>query len=485
MKIKYLIASALLTLSLAGRANVNDCNHNIPNPTSIMITNDYDYAKAWQEVRKLDSDLKQREALAKVKEIRQNALKEKNYLQISRAFIYIIDYSTRLEESDEWKNELKLLRSTADDAPDAPKSFLYLLLGHMYNEYRDDLSYRFYGRTDVENDQNDDIETWSLPRINREIADCYRKAVANPKATQAVPLDDWKEAVQKENEGYSTLYCKTLYDFIALNTIKRYCDRNREQNDFSYKDIELVSDADKFINFQPKNNDTWSSENLRLSLYQELLRAHKNDKTPIAYEFINILRLNYYKMRSVNEDADDTYLKALEAIKSRYPNDPEITPAASYHIAQQYRNRGMLKEAHDLAMETLKKYPRSSANFGQASLSLAHDLEIKKLYLTGETAVAINTPFPMKLEYTNLEKIYLHIYKVYDIDDYNRNQYDRVEYIKKKLEEVRSEEVQLIDNKDYKTLSSEIILDGLPKGYYVILASNDQDYIHEKSDVIS
>ena len=485
MKIKYLIASALLTLSLAGRANVNDCNHNIPNPTSIMITDDYDYAKAWQEVRKLDSDLKQREALAKVKEIRQNALKEKNYLQISRAFIYIIDYSTRLEESDEWKNELKLLRSTADDAPDAPKSFLYLLLGHMYNEYRDDLSYRFYGRTDVENDQNDDIETWSLPRINREIADCYRKAVANPKATQAVPLDDWKEAVQKENEGYSTLYCKTLYDFIALNTIKRYCDRNREQNDFSYKDIELVSDADKFINFQPKNNDTWSSENLRLSLYQELLRAHKNDKTPIAYEFINILRLNYYKMRSVNEDADDTYLKALEAIKSRYPNDPEITPAASYHIAQQYRNRGMLKEAHDLAMETLKKYPRTSANFGQACLSLAHDLEIKKLYLTGETAVAINTPFPMKLEYTNLEKIYLHIYKVYDIDDYNRNQYDRVEYIKKKLEEVRSEEVQLIDNKDYKTLSSEIILDGLPKGYYVILASNDQDYIHEKSDVIS
>ena len=485
MKIKYLIAGALLTLSLAGRADGKDCNHNIPNTMSIMITDNYDYAKAWQEVQKLDSELKPRQALDKVKEIRQNALKEKNYQQVSRTFIYIIDYSTRLEESDDWKNELKLLRSTADDAPDAPKAFLNMLLGRMYTEYRNDVSYRTYRRSEVENDQNDDIETWSRQRLDREIADCYRKAVADPKSTQSVPLDAWKDAITKESEGNSTLYCKTLYDFIALNTIKFYCDKNREQGDFSFKDIELVSDADKFIKYQPKNNDSWSSENMRLSLYQELLKAHKNDKTPIAYTFIDLNRLNYYKRNSVDDDADDIYLKSLQAIKSRYPNDPEITPAVSFHIAQEYRNREMYKEAHDLAAETYKKYPKNSTNFGDACNSLARELELKKLHLTGETAVAVNTPFPMKLEYANLSKIYLHIYKVENLDEYNHNSYYRVEYIKKKLEEVRSEEVPLIDLKDYKTLNSEIILEGLPKGYYVILGSNDQDYIHEKSDVIS
>ena len=53
MKFKYLIAGALLTFSLAGRAEVNDCNHHIPNTFSIMITDNYDYAKAWREVENL------------------------------------------------------------------------------------------------------------------------------------------------------------------------------------------------------------------------------------------------------------------------------------------------------------------------------------------------------------------------------------------------------------------------------------------------
>ncbi|MBQ1696546.1 MAG: hypothetical protein II075_01540, partial [Bacteroidales bacterium] len=132
MKFKYLIAGALLTFSLAGRAEVNDCNHHIPNTFSIMITDNYDYAKAWREVEKLDASDQPRKALEKVKEIRLNALKEKNFQQASRAFIYIIDYSYRVEEAKDWKAELQLLRSTADDAPDAPKAFFNMLLGQYY-----------------------------------------------------------------------------------------------------------------------------------------------------------------------------------------------------------------------------------------------------------------------------------------------------------------------------------------------------------------
>ena len=487
MKIKYLIAGALLTITLAGRAEVKVCNPHIPNTRSTMITDNYDYAKAWQEVERLDNDRLPRKALDKVKEIRQQALKERNYQQVSRAFIYIIDYSTRLEEAQDWKTEIKQLRDAADHAPEAPKAFLNYLLARYYAYFRDANFRKNYGRTDVENDQSDDIETWSRARLDREIADFCRRAVENPKATQAVQLDAWKDAIERsDKDANNTLYCKTLFDFIAWNIIDNYCAQSPNYHgDFSYKDIELVSDDNTFINFQPKNEDTWSSENLRLSLYQELLRAHQNDKTPVAYAFNNIFRLNYFKEHSVNGNANDTYLKTLQNIKSRYANDPEIAPMASYYIAKEYRNRGMLKEAHDIAAETYKKFPKSSANFGEACNTLARELELKSLSIKSENIVAADLPFPMRLEYSNLEKVYLHIYKVTDIDAYNRNSYDRTEYIKTKLEEIRTQDIDLIDRHDYKELNSEIIIDGLPKGCYVILGSNDKDFIPKKSDVIS
>ncbi len=485
MKIKYLIAGALLTLTLAGTADVGDCHHNI-NTLSIMITDNYDYAKAWQEVTKLDNASQPRKALEKVKEIRQNALKEKNYLQVSKAFIHIIDYSSRIEEEADWKEEIKLLRSTADNAPDVPKAFLHLLTARYYHIYLGGQARRIRNRSEVENDQSDDIATWSTTRLQREAADFYRKAVADPKATQAVPLDLWKDAVVTYENGKSkSIYCKTLYDFLAWTVIDNYCGNNWQQGDFSHKDIALVSDADTFVNFAPKNEDTWSEENLRLSLYQELLRAHRNDNTPLAYAFTDILRLIYYKEHSINEDAANTYLKTLEGIATRYPNDPEITPAAAYYIAQEYQNRGDLKKAHDIAAEAYKKFPKSTTNFGETCNTLARELEMKSLSLRTESTVAVGTPFPMRLEYTNLPKVFLHIYKITDMSAYNKNSYERAEYIKKNLEEVRSMEVALIDNNDYKPLNSEIILEGLPMGHYVILGSNDNDYQPKKSDVIS
>ena len=487
MKLKHLMAGALLTFSLAAAAHVNECNIHIPNIMETRIIDGYDYAKAWQEVEKLDHDLKPREALAKVKDIRTQALKEKNYQQVSRAFIYIIDYSTRVEEASNWKDEIKLLRAATDDAPEAPKAFLNFLLARYYTYFRDANARKLRNRTDVEDDQSDDIETWSRTRLDREIADFCRKAVANPKATQAVQLDAWKDAVERYETGHSnTLYCKTLYDFIAWNVIDNYCANSPNYHgDFSYKDIELVSDDNTFINFKPKNEDTWSSENLRLFLYQELLRAHKNDKTPLAYTFVNVFRLNYFKEHSVNEDANKTYLKTMQNLKARYGNDPELTPMLSYWIAQYHRSNGSLKEAHDIAAEAYKKFPKSSANYGEACNTLARELELKSLALKAESIVAADTPFPMRLEYTNLPKVYLHIYKVESLDDYNHNSYDRTEYIKNKLPEVRSQEVALIDRKDYKHLNSEIIVEGLPKGCYVILGSNDKDFIPKKSDVVS
>ncbi len=486
MKLKHLMAATMLTFSLAAAAHVNECNNHIPNVMETNIIDSYDYAKAWKEVEKLDHDLKPREALEKVKEIRQNALKEKNYQQASRAFIYSIDYSIRVEESTNWKDEIKLLRTAANDAPDAPKAFLNLLLGRYYSQYSNSSAYRKRDRTEVENDQSDDIETWSPSKIDRAAAECFRNAVANPKATQSVPLDNWKDAiVRSEKDADNTLYCKTLYDFIAWNVIDYYCTRNHDGGDFSFKDLELISDADKFVNFQPKNEDTWSSENLRLSIYQELLRAHKNDKTPIAYAFTDLFRLQYYSSNSVSEDAPDVYLKTLQSIKSRYTNDPETYPHVTFRIAAEYKKRNMLKEAHDIAAEAYKKFPKSSSNFGEACNTIARELELKSLSFQSEKIVAANTPFPMRLNYTNLPKVYLHIYKVDNLDDYNHNSYDRVEYIKNKLTEVAQREITLIDQKDYQPLNSEIIMDGLPNGNYVILGSNDKDYAPKKSDVVA
>ncbi len=489
MKIKYLIAGTLLTLSLAGVSAVNDkSQNNKPETMETLIIDSYDYAKAWQEVEKLDADRLPRKAFAKVKEIRENALKEKNFQQASRAFIYAIDYTQQLEEdADKWQEELRLLRATALDAPDAPRAFLNLILAKYYQAFKDGNRFKNSNRTDVEDDQNEDINTWSPDRLDREMSACYRAAVANPAATQATPLEAWNSAiVTYSGDRPGNLTCTNLYDFIAWATIDNYCDARFGSNgDFSNRAIELVSDADTFVNYHPNNADTWSAENLRNEIYRELLRSHKADKTPAAYVFTDLYRLSYYKGKNVNEDAPTAYLKALENLKKRHSNDPELAPAIAYHIADEYRNQSRLKEAHDLAAETFKKFPKSTTGYSEMCNSLAKTLEIKRLSLKSEEYVPVNAPFALRAEYTNLADLYLHIYKVADLQAYNRHPYDRTDYIKKSLEEVRQQQVTLIDNHDYRAMNSEFIIEGLPAGQYIILGSNDQDFQPKKSDVIS
>ncbi|MCR5453722.1 MAG: hypothetical protein K6F33_01885 [Bacteroidales bacterium] len=488
MKIKYLITASLLAASLVGgsAATSEMLRHN-PSTSRIMITYNYDYAKAWAEVDELDHDNKLRQALSKVKEIRQNALKEKNYLQVSKAFIYVIDYTSRVEEGTDWQQELQMLISAANDAPDEPKAFLHLLVARCYHMYLDNNNYRIRNRTEVENDQSNDIATWSRERIQRAAAEYYRKAVANPAVTQQVPLDKWKDAVVSHgsHRNNNSPFCNTLFDFLAWAVIDEYCKTEWQANDFSYQHKELVSDANTFMSFQPNNEDTWSDENLRLSLYQQLLRAHQSDNTPTAYAFVDLLRLRYYKDKNVREDASGIYIKTLQDMISRYANDPEVSPAIAYYLASQYMMRGDLKKAHDIAAEAYKQFPKSTANYGAMCNSLARKLELKHLKMHVMSTVAIDKPFPMKIEYANMGKIYLHIYKISDLAAYNRQNYDRTEYIKKNLEEVRLVEIDLIDRKDYEDVNSEIIIEGLPKGNYVILGSNDKDYQHKKSDVIT
>lgn len=454
--------------------------------TAVSIIDDYDYAKAWKEVEKFDSDRQPSMALKKVKEIRENAMKENNYQQVSRAFIYIIDYTMQVGEDNQWKDEIKLLKQASFDAPEVPRSFLNYLLGRYYQAYKDANSFKIRKRTDVENDQSDDIETWSLERLNREIFTSYRNAVSSPKATQATPLSQWREAIATVTQTSSgNITCTNLYDFIAWGIIDNYCDRNSDNNDFSHRDIELISDATTFLNFKPKNTDTWSIENFRFELYQQLLRYHQNDKIPLPYVFTDLYRLRYYNMKSVNENAAETYLKVLESMKNKYSNDPELAPAIAHHIAEEYKKQGRLKEAHDLAAETFKKFPKSTTQYSEACNALAKQLEVKHLAFRSEAYVPENTPFVVNVDYTNMPKLYLHIYSVTNLDAYNHNTYNRVEYIQKNLTEIKQQTIDLIDNHDYKNLNSEFILEGLPYGHYVILGSNDQGYVPNKSDVVA
>ncbi|MBP5683095.1 MAG: hypothetical protein J6X05_07640 [Bacteroidales bacterium] len=487
MKIKYLMAGALLALSLTAKSTADDNRLSaIPNSMETSIINGYDYAKAWKEVDKYDSDRQPSMALNKVKEIRENALKESNYQQVSRAFIYIIDYTIQVGEDNQWKEEIKLLKKTSFEAPEAPRAFLNFLLGRYYQAYKEANSFRFRNRTDVENDQSDDMETWSLERLNREISTCYRNAVSSPHTTQRTPLSQWNEAIATVTQRSSgNITCTNLYDFIAWGIIENYCNRTNDNSDFSHRDIELVSDATKFMNFKPTNTDTWSIENFRLELYQELLRSHQNDKTPLPYVFTDLYRLSYYNTKSVNENAPETYLKVLESMKNKYPNDPELAPAIAFHIAEAYKKQNRLKEAHNIAAETFKKFPKSTTHYSEACDALAKQLEIKRLYFYAEEYVPEDSPFVVNINYTNIPKLYLHIYSVTNLEAYKHNTYDRVEYIQKNLTEIKQQTIDLIDNHDYKNLNSEFILDGLPYGHYVILGSNDQNYIPNKSDVVA
>jgi hypothetical protein len=217
----------------------------------------------------------------------------------------------------------------------------------------------------------------------------------------------------------------------------------------------------------------------------------------LALVDLDLKRLQFVYHYSVHPDKDQLYLKALEKLQQENL-DKEEYAEISYYIAQYYNTRAAKynfeneltyqfkydkKKALEICENAIEKYPKSYG--AQMCKSLKAKILSASLNFTVENQLAPNQRFPLLVNYRNISKVYTRIGKIdpKQLDKlYDKHYGDKLyEQIKKSVQVVQNSSFDLKGTDDYNTHNTELLMNQLPIGTYVVFVANNEKFDYKKN----
>ena len=460
-------------------------NKNYNADTMFFLKRNPPYSELWAKVEKFDKERKPKSALEIVDQIREMAKKEKNAGQIIKTFIYKLDYRNELEDNG-FEKELKFMEEEAQQASFPENAVYKSLIGEIYVSYLDEKYYDIRNRSEVLNSDNQDITTWNATQPAKKAEEYFLSSIANKKDLLNVSTEKFKDILLSSNQKYQP----TLYDFLVWRAIKIYYSNYRTEltdfdDDFNPNWQELYSDAETFANFKIPKPESECHKYKILSLLQELTSAHLNDKNQNELIDITLQRLNYADSYYTGKDKDSLHFAQLQKMSEKYTKaedklwiDYEL---ANCYVAyaNKYDSKNPLtycyKDYYVKAVEICNKYDKI-----EKFKRLKYTITKQNLNFVCANEEPSNTPFLLKTEYKNVSEIFVRVAKLteQEFEKFEYNTYFNVARNKYK-NYVQTFSHKLINENDYREKNSEIKVDGLEKGYYIVFASDNSEFIKE------
>ncbi|MDJ1471666.1 alpha-2-macroglobulin family protein [Xanthocytophaga flava] len=458
----------------------------------------YDYSGAWKQVQQFEDKGLPESALKVVNEIYQKAKTEKNSAQLVKAVIHQFKFADYKEENAFVKN-INELRTQISSADFPVKPVLHSMLAEMYWNYYTNNRWRFRNRSETVNFNNEDIETWGLDKLIQETFHEHQLALQNAEESKKLKIDVYQEVLHSGNtEG--RVVRPTLYDFLAHRALGFYTSEEVEITkpaySFTISSGDYLKDAQSFANLQLASQDTLSQKFHALQIYQELIRFHLKDADPDALVTLDIERLSFVKQHLTLTTKNELYLAALQSLEEKTIKNP-VSTRVTHAIAQIWVEKGGqykplqsdehkfdLKKAYEICDQAKKRFPQSDG------AALCHNLQIsleqKSLAAKVEKVNLPNLPFRTLVTYRNVTEVHWRLVKVNREEVHAqrmkwRNNYN-VDQEQKFLEwstakpALKTGKYTLSDDKEYQPHSTEIKLDGLAEGEYMVLLSNTPDF---------
>jgi len=182
----------------------------------------------------------------------------------------------------------------------------------------------------------------------------------------------------------------------------------------------------------------------------------------------------------------------LKKYSDKYSN-LEISADFDFELALLYKRLGdkyvpktqaiykdYLIKSHNLCNEIIKKYPNYSIK--NYCNELKNAIERKELSVITEKIMPINKPFLTLVNYRNMDKIYYKIVPtdIYELREKRRGDYNDFlkHFISKDKSKIYTQ--NLVDDKNFQNSTTEIKIEGLNNGKYIIILSNDKNFDVEK-----
>lgn len=448
------------------------------------------YENEWKEVESLVSKGLPQSALKIVDSIYLQAKSGNNAPQFLKAALYQIKLRSDYQENF-MESSLEQIGQELENSNSPIRQILHSVQAELYWRYYQGNRYKFMERTRVSNPDPKDIKTWDIQTLVKSVSENYLASLDDAGQLKKIKLDEFDPIL--ETEKGSKLYRPTLYDFLAHRALDYFMNEEpeiiRPAAGF-YPDQEaFFAPAAAFaayeLNPAGKDDLKWQA----LSVFQELIRFHLNDKEPAALIDVDLLRIKFADQNSVLPNSHDLYLQALQNLQSSYPTDPHSAGVA-YEIALEYNRRGAeynphlsdnnrwaIKSAKETCEKTISSFPGSDGA-QNCSILLSHITE-PSLAFSVNYANVPDLPFLSSLNYKNVPAVYFRIIKFNPEDDRNLRQKERSEIIISKYKSakpVNEWSLKLPEEGDFQSHNTQIRIPPLPQGYYVILASDNQDF---------
>ncbi len=446
------------------------------------------YDKEWKKVEDFVKKNLPKSALEEVKKIYDMAKNEKQDAQIIKSLVYISSLQNETRENNEIISIDEIEKEITTTAQPS-KSILQSLLAEMYLSYFEDHRWQLYNRTNTEKFNKSDIATWTVDDFHNKISGLFLQSIKEEKLLQQTNLDSFDAIITKGNVRHLR---PTLYDLLAHRALDYFKSDEREITKpayaFEINTASAFNPVSDFIHQKFPTKDSSALQQKALLILQKLIAFHLKDPKPDALLDVDIERIEFVNEKGVQSNKKELYLAALNHIVHQYENYPAASQAwyliASQYIedASEYKPFGDTThrfdriKAKEICENVLQQTDSSEGKIN--CYNFLNDINKKDLKFSVEKVNVPGKPFRVFVQYQNLTTLYLRLIKSEtDFENY----YDDKFWNKiLSISPLKSWSQSLPDTKDLQQHSTEIKVDGLPDGKYMLITSSEKDFNQKK-----
>ncbi len=452
------------------------------------------YEKEWKQIDSLTDRSLPASALARL-----DSLKKKiDPAREPDQFIKVMLYKSKFKASMGEEGLLQAIQVMEEELATSSfpvKNILQSILANLYDNYLLNSLWSLRDRTATDA-KTDDIQTWSVEDFIEQINKLYSASLAEKLKLYDIAISDFPATIESTEDGEKLR--PTLYDFLAHRAIDYYATDRQYLTQPAYRfdlDSEAVFDpVVDFVQMRFETADTASQKLKAILLIQDLLAFRINDKDNLpALVDLDLKRLKMMKDISVNTADDKNYEAALLKLIEKYKNN-EVAANVHAALAAHYYKEGLqyegqdeikrwrLKDAFDQCNICKKEYADTEA--ARRCASLQNTILSGSLGFAVESINLPDQPILMKVDYKNVEKVYVKVVRINETDEEalkRRNADEQMIYLRN-LGAQQLHTFDLPDPKDFRAHSVELKLDPLEFGRYCVLVS-EGDAFNEEGDL--
>ena len=425
---------------------------------------------------------KPQDALRLINTLEQQARSENDTPALLRCLMYRYQTNRTFMEEDsafekmqqEVMQEMNGLRAPATQV-------LAAFYAQKLQTYFSSHSYTIQQRTALEDDKSTDFRMWDARRFRKEIEHYVQQSLSMPEKLQQARAEEWQDVL--DTCASTRLFRPTLFDVLNHNAISYYTryQRNRADSPFRLHDYRAFDPLEEFIGIHFPTNDSLDADYKILCIYQNLCRFHRFDNDKTALLDLERLRFLFAKTITEGDKTEEYYLNKLNILKEQYKGY-EGSTMVIYNMVQVLHQKGSLynEEVVALCNEAIQRFPESTG--AVLCKSVYQEITHKLLHITALENVSPGKPFPILLNYSNVDTVYIKVCAV-DIGACTRMEKEDLKNYFSTLKPVWQTRQILVKRRMYASHSAELIIDALPEGGYALMVSSNPDF--EEAEVLN